>query len=305
MREPVEQFGMRGRGAHEAEVVRGGDEALAEVLLPDAVHDHAGGERVIGARDPLCKAEATIGKRRLRFGENHRHRRLDEIAKSSRRAAHEHMRLGRFPGGLTPSVNLRAIDGHGQLGAAFARAFEWIEDGDEAVVVARGQRLELVVVTTGAADGEAEKGLPGGADDVVELIVAIRGGISGFIIPMTEAKKAGGDVRFERAVRQFVTCELLDDEAVEGFVLVERLNDVIAVAPDEGLLGIALVAVGIGVAHHIQPVACPAFAVCGASEEVVDDCIERWVLLLFGDRRWQASEIEVNAAKQSWRRRLW
>jgi hypothetical protein len=60
VREPVEQFGMRGSGSHEAEVVRGGDEALAEVLLPDAIHDHACGERVAGARNPLREAEATL-----------------------------------------------------------------------------------------------------------------------------------------------------------------------------------------------------------------------------------------------------
>src|SRR5262249_40626313 len=38
--EVVEQFGMRGRFALRAEVVRRADEALAEVVLPESVHDH-------------------------------------------------------------------------------------------------------------------------------------------------------------------------------------------------------------------------------------------------------------------------
>ena len=88
MREPVEQFRMRWRGTHEAEVVRGGHEALAEVLLPDTIHDHAGGKRVVVACNPLCEAEAALRglftrwELRLLFDEDSWHRRLDEIAES-------------------------------------------------------------------------------------------------------------------------------------------------------------------------------------------------------------------------------
>jgi len=48
VREPVEQLGICWSRAHEPEIVRGGDEALAEVLLPDPVHDHARRERIAG-----------------------------------------------------------------------------------------------------------------------------------------------------------------------------------------------------------------------------------------------------------------
>jgi hypothetical protein len=50
-------------------------------------------------------------------------------------------------------------------------------------------------------------------------------------------------VGFERGVLEFVACDLFKDEAVVGFVVVEGLNDIIAVAPDEGLFGVAFVAV--------------------------------------------------------------
>ena len=40
--EPVQQFGVRGSVAGDAEVAGGCDDSLAEVLLPDAVHHDAG-----------------------------------------------------------------------------------------------------------------------------------------------------------------------------------------------------------------------------------------------------------------------
>ena len=44
--EPIEQFGMRRVAAHRAEIVRRGDDALAEVILPEAIDDDAGRERI-------------------------------------------------------------------------------------------------------------------------------------------------------------------------------------------------------------------------------------------------------------------
>jgi hypothetical protein len=42
-----------------AEVVGSGDEAAAEVVLPEAVHQHAGGERMVGARDPAGERQSS------------------------------------------------------------------------------------------------------------------------------------------------------------------------------------------------------------------------------------------------------
>ena len=59
--EPVEQFGMRRVAAHRAEVVRRGDDALAEVVLPESIDDDAGRERVIGTREPFGERRAAAG----------------------------------------------------------------------------------------------------------------------------------------------------------------------------------------------------------------------------------------------------
>ena len=49
---------MCGALAGEAEVVRGGDEAFTEELEPHAIHEDAGGERVLRAGEPLGEFEA-------------------------------------------------------------------------------------------------------------------------------------------------------------------------------------------------------------------------------------------------------
>ena len=59
--EVVEQFGMGGRGAFDAEVFDGGDEAVAEEFGPPAVDGDAGGEGVFFGNEPLGEAEAVGG----------------------------------------------------------------------------------------------------------------------------------------------------------------------------------------------------------------------------------------------------
>ena len=58
--EPVEQLRVRRLAAHLAEVVRRVDEPAAEVPLPDAVDDHAPGQRVLRVGQPLRQRGAAV-----------------------------------------------------------------------------------------------------------------------------------------------------------------------------------------------------------------------------------------------------
>ena len=49
----VQKLRMRGPGAHHAEVTRRSDDALAEMIMPDAVHHYPSRQRVLGAGDPV------------------------------------------------------------------------------------------------------------------------------------------------------------------------------------------------------------------------------------------------------------
>src|SRR5205085_11337077 len=63
LRQVVEQLGVRRRLAELAEVARGADEALAEVVLPDAVDHHARRQRVVGAGDGLRQLQPAAALR--------------------------------------------------------------------------------------------------------------------------------------------------------------------------------------------------------------------------------------------------
>jgi len=70
---------------------------------------------------------------------------------------------------------------------------------------------------------------------------------------------------------ELVTGNLFLDETVEGLVVVEGLDDIVAIPLDVGPRFIGLVAVAVGVAGDIQLVASPAFAVCRRRKQAVDD----------------------------------
>ena len=72
-------------------------------------------------------------------------------------------------------------------------SLERLEDRDHAVIVVHGQRLELVVVAAGAAEGQAQEDLGGRVDQVVELVVAVLFRVGRLVVPGAEPVVAGGD----------------------------------------------------------------------------------------------------------------
>ena len=63
VRQPIEQFWVRGPGAHRAKVVGRRHDPFAEMLLPDSVDDDAGRERVFWAGDPFGERQAAAIRR--------------------------------------------------------------------------------------------------------------------------------------------------------------------------------------------------------------------------------------------------
>ena len=96
-REVVEQFGMTRPLAAKAEVVHGAHDARAEQMPPDAVDHHAGGERMVAAREPLRQLQpaALI----LRHGDADIH----DLRKAARHGLH---RMRQF----AAIINLRIHD---------------------------------------------------------------------------------------------------------------------------------------------------------------------------------------------------
>ena len=103
---------------------------------------------------------------------------------------------------------------------------------------------------------------------------------------------------------QQVAGELLADELVVGHVAVEGVDHPVAVAVHLRDRVVGVVAGGVGVADHVEPVPAPALAVGGRGEQPVDDLREGVRRLvrqervdLLGRRR-QAGQVEGRAADQ-------
>ena len=71
------------------------------------------------------------------------------------------------------------------------------------------------------------------------------------------------------AFGQQVAGDLLDEELVVGHVVVEGVDDPIAIHPHEPRL-VLFEAVGVGVAGRVEPEAAPAFAEVGRGEQPLD-----------------------------------
>ena len=125
-------------------------------------------------------------------------------------------------------------------------------------------------MAAGAVHGQSEHDLPGGHDDVVQLIELRQQRIGWLVIPDAQSIVAGRRQRFASHLVQFVTGQLLTNELIVRLVFVERLDHVVAILPGVGLDAIAFEGIGFGVANQVEPMASPTFAVVRRLQQLID-----------------------------------
>ena len=193
-----------------------------------------------------------------------------------------------------------------------------VQEGLQPVEVLLQNRIKFVIVALGALHAEAHEDVGGDTGGFIENELPLPFGIAliVFIDAMAEEGGGNGDLRIFRV--QFVAGDLLTDELVIGLVSVEGLDDVVAVRPDIGAVGILAVTFGLGITGKVQPVLSPAFAIMGRRQEVVDQSFVNpialggvWGGLISGDElpesfrgRWQAMEVKGDAPDDFLRRGL-
>ena len=161
-------------------------------------------------------------------------------------------------------------DGRGQPVVFVEGPFE---EGGQPVVVPLRDGVELVVVATGAAHGQAQQAgaedLDLLADDLDAVGHEVGQAVAGLVVH--HSQETGGDQvvhgfasedGLAGQVRQLVTGKLFQQEAIVGFAGVERANDVVPETP-----GVA----AVGIAHQVQPVPAPALAVAGGVQQPLDE----------------------------------
>ncbi len=132
-----------------------------------------------------------------------------------------------------------------------------------------------MIVTPGAAQCQPQKDLRRGADDVVKLIEPVFRRVGRLIVPRPQAVKAQCRHRFGAGVGNFVAGQLFENEPIVRLVVVEALDDVIAIAPHRRLGAVPLVSVRFGIANEVKPVPAPALAIGGPRKKLVNKSIKR------------------------------
>ena len=151
-----------------------------------------------------------------------------------------------------------------------APLFDVSEEGLEFVKVAGFDGVEFVVVALGATEGAAKESGGDRTNAFGSVFGEVFFGLStAFAGHHVEAVVAGGDELLGGGVGEEVAGELFAGELVEGFVLIEGVNHVVAVGED-ALILVAMEADGVGEAGDVEPPDGHALAEVWGGEEVVD-----------------------------------
>ena len=177
------------------------------------------------------------------------------------------------------------------------------KDRLDGIEIRLGDGIKLVIVAFGAAQREAKKGGAGGVHHVGKLICTLHH-LQVFVLPLHAVPGAGDDEARGHILTHGVAGDLLEHEAVIGFVVVEGIDHVVAVAPGVWPLMVGFKAVAIRKAHHIQPMPRPFLAIVTGVQQLIHPLLIglRISILFKGahvfEGRGEASNDEMQAAQQ-------
>src|SRR5207247_1026486 len=178
------------------------------------------------------------------------------------------------------------------------------EESLQTVVIRLKNRIELVVVAAGASVRQAHEDSAHGVGDVVQDLLAAEYRVGEVALVRPEAIQTRGYLGRRIARKKLIPGDLLADKTVVGFVGVERLDHIIAIAPHIRARLVAFEAGGVGVASQVKPMTAPALSVLRRGKQPVHNLGEsvrgtvgQKRLRLLGGWR-QTDEIEGGAAEQ-------
>ena len=159
------------------------------------------------------------------------------------------------------------------------------EDAVQRVVILRGDGIEFVIVAARARAGEAHQPFRHDINAVVEDVVEV----PHETLADGEETERGELGYFRLRLGETVGGDLFDDELVVRQILVEGVNDVVAISPrvrvERLALAAALAVAGrVGVARDVEPVPRPTLAVARRCEEAIDELFKS-VRRFVGDER--------------------
>ena len=180
-------------------------------------------------------------------------------------------------GGMLPFFLLGSVFGLLGLGQDH-RAVTGIQRGKKGlqpVVVRLQQRIEFMIMTTGALEAEPHEDIRRGVGDIIQDHIPLPGGITVVIFINPVPQITSGHQRLGITRKKFIARQLFAEEDVIGFVVIERGDHIIPVAPCVGAVVVGLVAIAVGIPHEVQPQTGLPFAVARAGQQPVHQFFPR------------------------------
>ncbi len=186
-----------------------------------------------------------------------------------------------------------------------AALFHLVEEGGHRIIVGLGDQVVLVVVTLGAANGQAEEIL---ADQLRALVHVIDAELFVDRAPLgvltASLEEGGSQELLAGGVRKLVAGELPRDELVVGHVALERADHPVAVGVGDRAFVVVQAAAGVGVAGDVEPDIGLALGGFDRCQQAVDQLLVGVRILVVHERvdfregRRQAGQVESDAVDQ-------
>src|SRR5262249_3758549 len=147
-----------------------------------------------------------------------------------------------------------------------------VEKRKELVILALADRIILVIVALGAADGQTQEHFARGIHAIDYLLDAELLGVhTPFLIRQRVAVEAGRDSLVLRGIWKKIAGKCSSGKAIERNVVVGGLYAPTRVAPTPRPAGFLFITIGIGVGGHVEPMRGPALAVMRTGEQAIDE----------------------------------
>ena len=157
--------------------------------------------------------------------------------------------------------------------ASLSTSSTLLKNGEHLIELALRDRIELVIVAARAAERQPEeRPRRWWRRDRHRLYAILLEVDAAFVVAGRVAMEAGGDQLIDSGIRQQVAGDLLDHELIERHVVVDRVDHPVAILPDIARR-VDGVAVRVGIARQVEPVAAPAFAIMRRREQSVDNAL--------------------------------
>ena len=145
-----------------------------------------------------------------------------------------------------------------------------VEDAVELVVLGLADRIELVAVALGTADGQPHPDLQRGVGPVLHGRHAVLFVVGApFGVGQGVAVEGRGDFLVNGRPGTQIASQLVNGELIERLVGIEGVNHPVAVSPDRAE-GVASQPLRVGIPGQIEPDPTPAFAIGRVGQEAID-----------------------------------